>query len=169
MLATVTATEYVRPMDSGRTCPVIVNCERPDGSIVTTVAKFSDFCDQKEVHLAREIVAACLAGDLGLPIPTPVLIEVPPGWADTDMKDKQRYGFVILRYVHDVLTSEFVNVGVVMYLPSQGRVIAKTRNTMGRLRGVFPDLDRVALRPAHSRRHQFVTRYPKAPAISLPP
>jgi hypothetical protein len=82
MLATVTATEYVRPMDSGRTCPVIINCERPDGSIVATVAKFSDYCDQKEVHLAREIVAACLAGDLGLPIPTPVLIEVPPDWAD---------------------------------------------------------------------------------------
>jgi hypothetical protein len=66
------------------------------------------------------------------------------------MKDKQRYGFVILRYVHDVLTSEFVNVGVVMYLPSQGRVIAKTRNTMGRLRGVFPDLDRVAFTSAMS-------------------
>src|SRR5450631_3490351 len=27
----------------------------------------------------------------------------------------------------------------------------------------------LALRPAHSRRHQFVTRYPKASAISLPP
>jgi hypothetical protein len=66
------------------------------------------------------------------------------------MKDKQQYGFVILRYVHDVLTSEFINVGVVMYLPSQGRVIAKTRNTMGRLRGVFPDLDRVAFISAMS-------------------
>src|SRR5467141_2040103 len=27
----------------------------------------------------------------------------------------------------------------------------------------------LALRPAHSRRHQFVTRYPKASATSLPP
>ncbi len=60
------------------------------------------------------------------------------------MKDKQQYGFVILRYVHDVLTAEFINVGVVMYVPSDGRVLAKTRNTMGRLRGVFPDLDRAA-------------------------
>src|ERR1700738_4280352 len=66
------------------------------------------------------------------------------------MKDKQQYGFVILRYVHDVLTSEFINVGVVMHLPSQGRVIAKTRNTMGRLRGVFPDLDRFAFMSAMS-------------------
>src|SRR5882762_6506059 len=66
------------------------------------------------------------------------------------MNDKQQYGFVILRYVHDVLTAEFINVGVVMYVPSEGRVIAKTRNTMGRLRGVFPDLDRAAFNSAMS-------------------
>jgi Protein of unknown function (DUF3037) len=46
--------------------------------------------------------------------------------------------------VHDVLTSEFINVGVIMLVPSQGRVIAKTRHTIARLRGVFPDLDRTA-------------------------
>ena len=28
---------------------------------------------------------------------------------------------------------------------------------------------RLTLRPAHSRGHQFVTRYPKASALSLPP
>jgi hypothetical protein len=82
MLATVTATEYVRPMTAGRTCPLIVNCERSDGSLVTTVAKFSDFCDLRETHLAREVIAACLAGDLGLPIPEPVLIEVPADWTE---------------------------------------------------------------------------------------
>ncbi|WFU37556.1 DUF3037 domain-containing protein [Bradyrhizobium sp. CB82] len=60
------------------------------------------------------------------------------------MKDKQRYSFVILRYVHDVLTEEFINVGVVLYVPEEGRVLARTRSTMGRLRGVFPDLDREA-------------------------
>jgi hypothetical protein len=69
-------------MDSGRTSPLIVNCENADGTIVPVVAKFSDFCDQKEVHLAREIVAACLAADLGLPIPIPFLVEIPTGWAD---------------------------------------------------------------------------------------
>jgi Protein of unknown function (DUF3037) len=72
------------------------------------------------------------------------------------MKEKQQYGFVILRYVHDVLTAEFINVGVVMYVPSQGRVIARTRNTMGRLRGVFPDLDRAAFISAMANvRHGF--------------
>jgi hypothetical protein len=72
------------------------------------------------------------------------------------MKEKQQYGFVILRYVHDVLTGEFINVGVVMYLPFEGRVIARTRNTMGRLRGVFPDLDRAAfISTMASVRHGF--------------
>jgi hypothetical protein len=60
------------------------------------------------------------------------------------MTGKHQYSYVILRYVHDVLTSEFINVGVVMLVPSQGRVIAKTRHTIARLRGVFPDLDRIA-------------------------
>jgi hypothetical protein len=59
------------------------------------------------------------------------------------MSGKQ-YSYVILRYVHDVLTSEFINVGVVMYVPAQGTIIAKTRHTIARLRGVFPDLDRPA-------------------------
>jgi hypothetical protein len=77
------------------------------------------------------------------------------------MKDKQQYGFVILRYVHDVLTAEFINVGVVMYVPSQGRVIAKTRNTMGRLRGVFPDLDRAAFNSAMSSVRRGFTKIAK--------
>src|SRR5260221_14661307 len=60
------------------------------------------------------------------------------------MTEKHRYSYAILRYVHDVLTSEFINVGVVMYVPAQGRVLSRTRHTISRLRGVFPDLDRAA-------------------------
>jgi hypothetical protein len=73
-----------------------------------------------------------------------------------EKQEKQPYSFVILRYVHDILTAEFINVGVVMHLPKQGRVIARTRNTMGRLRGVFPDLDRTAFLVAMKNvRHGF--------------
>jgi Protein of unknown function (DUF3037) len=64
------------------------------------------------------------------------------------MSDKLPYTYTILRYVHDVMTGEFVNVGVVMHVPSQRRVLAKTRTTIGRLRGVFPDLDRDAFTSA---------------------
>lgn len=60
------------------------------------------------------------------------------------MNKKQQYTYIVLRYVHDVLTGEFVNVGLLMYLPEQGKLLARTRHTMGRLRGVFPDLDRSA-------------------------
>jgi hypothetical protein len=64
------------------------------------------------------------------------------------MSDKLPYTYTILRYVHDVMTGEFVNVGVVMHVPSQRRVLAKTRTTIGRIRGVFPDLDRDAFTSA---------------------
>jgi hypothetical protein len=60
------------------------------------------------------------------------------------MTTQQPYTYTILRYVHDVMTGEFVNVGVVMHLPEARRVLAKTRTTIGRMRGVFPDLDRHA-------------------------
>src|SRR6266404_4128191 len=48
-------------------------------------------------------------------------------------------------------------------LPRKGRRVACASS--------FSRLARrsLALRPAHSRRHQFVTRYPKASATSLPP
>ena len=82
MLGRAVALEYVRQMGAGRTCPLLVNCEKPDGSVVSAVAKFSDFCDQRETHLAREIIGACLAVDLGLPVPEPMLIKIPPGWSD---------------------------------------------------------------------------------------
>jgi Protein of unknown function (DUF3037) len=60
------------------------------------------------------------------------------------MSKKFPYTYTILRYVHDVMTGEFINVGVVMHVPSQRQLLARTRTTIGRIRGVFPDLDRNA-------------------------
>lgn len=60
------------------------------------------------------------------------------------MTTKVPYSYTLLRYVHDVLTGEFVNVAVVLYIPSTGSLIYKTRSTIGRLKGVFPDIDRGA-------------------------
>ena len=60
------------------------------------------------------------------------------------MTDKAAYSYTLLRYVHDVLTGEFVNVGVVLFVPSKGLVRYKMRGTIGRLKGVFPDIDRRA-------------------------
>ena len=60
------------------------------------------------------------------------------------MTIQQPYTYTILRYVHDVTTGEFVNVGVVMHLPREGRLLAKVLPTTGQMRRVFPDLDRAA-------------------------
>lgn len=60
------------------------------------------------------------------------------------MTGKTAYSYTILRYFHDALTGEFVNVGSVLYVPASGLVRFKVRSTVGRLRGVFPDLERTA-------------------------
>jgi len=60
------------------------------------------------------------------------------------MNMKTAYSYTILRYVHDVLTGEFLNVGVVVHMPGSAVVCFKMRSTMGRLKGVFPDIDRGA-------------------------
>ncbi len=66
------------------------------------------------------------------------------------MSAKQPYSYVVLRYVHDVLTGEFVNVGLLMVAPRSGEFLAKTRKTFGRIKQVFPDLDSQAFRAAMS-------------------
>lgn len=82
MLERVTAAEYVAAPGNGRTRPTHLVCEMPDGSTIELMTKLSAGCEQGVVHLARELVAACLAGDLGLPIPRPWLVEIPPAFAD---------------------------------------------------------------------------------------
>lgn len=83
MLKRVSPIQYDRPATRGRTGPLFITCEAADGSIVEMVAKFSGGCDQGNINLAREVIGACLAGDLGLPVPEPFLIDVPPQWAAT--------------------------------------------------------------------------------------
>jgi hypothetical protein len=60
------------------------------------------------------------------------------------MTDRRSYSYVVLRYVHDVMTGEFVNVGLVMLVPSKGLGLVKTRQTISRIKSAFPDLDRHA-------------------------
>ena len=49
--------------------------------MVEVVAKFSAGCEEHDASLAREVIAACLAVDLGLPVPEPFLVDVPRNWA----------------------------------------------------------------------------------------
>ena len=61
---------------------------------------------------------------------------------------KRRYTYTVLRYVHDPITGEFVNVGLVLFCPAVSGVPAmlkvSTRKTIGRMRDMFPDLERDA-------------------------
>ncbi len=60
------------------------------------------------------------------------------------MSSKIPYSYTVLRYVHDPVTGEFINVGVVMHVPSTRQVLVRTRQSMGRAKDVFPDLNRSA-------------------------
>lgn len=61
---------------------------------------------------------------------------------------KRRYTYTVLRYVHDPITGEFVNVGLVLFCPAMSGapaiLKASTRKTIGRMRDMFPDLERDA-------------------------
>jgi hypothetical protein len=67
-----------RPAAQGRTGPVLAAIETEGGEEVEVFVKLSAGCDQGVVNLAREAIAACLAADLGLPVPRPWLVDVPP-------------------------------------------------------------------------------------------
>lgn len=64
------------------------------------------------------------------------------------MTTKKPYSYVVLRYVHDILTGEFVNVGLVVVVPGQPLILTKARKTFGRIKNIFPDLDSEAYKRA---------------------
>ena len=51
------------------------------------------------------------------------------------------YHFRILRYVHDVSTEEFVNIGVMMWIPERSKLIFDANERFGRLSGFFKNFD----------------------------
>ena len=60
----------------------------------------------------------------------------------------EAYSYVVLRYVHDPVADESVNVGVLVYAPASRFLQARTRTTFGRLRTLYPDLDGEAFKRA---------------------
>ncbi|OLP45315.1 hypothetical protein BJF95_18585 [Rhizobium oryziradicis] len=68
----------MRSMTNGKTGPALINCQRQNGDDVEVVTKCSAGCEQKETSLAAEVIGACLAADLGLPVLEPFLVELDP-------------------------------------------------------------------------------------------
>ena len=56
------------------------------------------------------------------------------------VKTRQPYTYTILRYVHDIRTGEFLNVGDVLHVPATSEVLFQTRTIFGRVKSAFPDL-----------------------------
>lgn len=77
------------------------------------------------------------------------------------MTEKQPYSYTVLRYIHDVMTGEFVNVGVVLCAPLSDFLGVRSRSTIGRLKDVFPDLDRKAFKSAMKSIERSVARIDK--------
>ena len=91
MLETVTPVRFHAAVSSGRTKPSRIECLTSDGSMVEVIAKFSAGCDRAETGLAMEVIAACLAADLGLPVPKPYLLDMDPAFiATVPDSDRQR-------------------------------------------------------------------------------
>ncbi len=81
MFEKVEAVRFDKMMGSGKTKPLLLVCERADGTEVEAVCKFSEGCSVG--GLIREAMATMLACDLGLPVPPPYLIQLSPEFIDT--------------------------------------------------------------------------------------
>jgi hypothetical protein len=54
---------------------------------------------------------------------------------------KTAYSFVVLRYVHDIMTGEFINIGVALYAPAAKYLGGFCNSRFGRLSKMFGDID----------------------------
>lgn len=84
------------------------------------------------------------------------------------MSNKTAYTYTVLRYVHDIATGEFLNVGVALLAPERHYVSALCKTTYGRLREVFPSLDGESFRAAMRHVTQEFERFQKELAEELP-
>ncbi len=83
MLSRLEAVQFIGDVGSGRTQPVIAAAEDADGDVHEVVLKFASRCDLGTNSLAVEVIAACLAASIELPIPEPFLVDLSPDWRAT--------------------------------------------------------------------------------------
>ena len=59
---------------------------------------------------------------------------------------KTTYSTITLRYLHDVVTGEFANIGVVLYAPEQRYLEARFTTSYERLNAIFLKIDHLHYR-----------------------
>ncbi len=77
MLKIVSARRFIRPMSTGKSRPMLMECAYSDGQTVEVVVKLSGACERKIGALVMEAMMAMLAKDLGLPVPEPLAVHLP--------------------------------------------------------------------------------------------
>lgn len=82
MIETVHAVQFHSVVSSGKTKPARLVCEDAHGTPVEVIGKLSIACEQGVTSLASEALGACLAADLGLPVPRPFLVQLDPEFVD---------------------------------------------------------------------------------------
>lgn len=81
MISRIIPTEFLRRIGNGKTRPAILGVELDQGTI-EVVGKLAAGCERAETSLAMEALSAVLAGDLGIPIPEPFLLELDPEFVE---------------------------------------------------------------------------------------
>lgn len=52
--------------------------------------------------------------------------------------ERKAYNYSVLRYVHDAVTGEFLNVGVVLFVPATRKILTRMSSSLLRLHVAFP-------------------------------
>ena len=82
----LTATQFVRPMSTGRNRPLLLGCEDSAANPFEVVVKFRGR-EMTETAQIAELVTAQLADDLGLQVPQAAIVDMPSGF-DAIIADK---------------------------------------------------------------------------------
>ena len=75
----LTATQFIKPMSTGRNRPLLLGCENATGDRLEVVVKFRGR-EMNEKAQVAELVTAQLADDLGLQVPQAAVVDVPAGF-----------------------------------------------------------------------------------------
>ena len=82
----LTATQFIKPMSTGRNRPLLLGCEDSAANPFEVVVKFRGKEMDAKAQIA-ELVTAQLAEDLGLQIPQAAVVDIPTGF-DTIIAEK---------------------------------------------------------------------------------
>jgi len=78
VIETAMAVRYYGKVEQGRTAPSRVQAEAVNGASIDVILKATDPYHLTVEGLANEMLGALLAGDLDLPTPRPVFVELSP-------------------------------------------------------------------------------------------